>query len=106
VIAGADVEHVVARIVALYDPDAIYAFGSYAKGTMGPDSDLDLIVVKPSALPRGLRGIDVVAVLKEVGFGLDLLFMTPAEIQEDLREPHSLMSTVMPTARPVYARGG
>jgi uncharacterized protein len=105
-IGEADLAHVVERIVALYDPDEIYVFGSYAKGTLRPDSDLDLVVVRPTPLPRHLRGRDVVAVLAEVAFGLDLLFMTPGELEEDLREPYSLMSTVMPTAKPVYARSG
>ena len=55
-ITAADVTRVVERIVALYDPDEILLFGSHAKGTATDDSDLDLVVVRPSDQPRWLRG--------------------------------------------------
>jgi uncharacterized protein len=34
------------RIVAISDPQQIILFGSQARGDAGPDSDLDLLVVK------------------------------------------------------------
>jgi uncharacterized protein len=37
---------VVRRIVEVAHPDRIVLFGSAARGQMGPDSDLDLLVVK------------------------------------------------------------
>lgn len=100
-----DVSAVVQRIVALYDPDSIYVFGSHAKGNATDKSDLDLLIVRPSPLPRSLRGRDVAAVLCDVAFGLDLLFYTPVEVREELEHPYSLISTIMPTARVVYSRG-
>src|SRR4051812_44606753 len=103
-IAGKDIDAVVRRIVALYDPDWIYLFGSYAKGNATDTSDLDLVVVKPTSVPGPLRGRDVVALLSEMAFSLDVLFSTPAEIEAELTEPYSLYSTIMPTARLLYAR--
>ena len=99
-----DVDRVVDRIVALYDPDRIYLFGSYAKGNATDASDLDLVVVKPTALPRPLRGRDVLSVLTGMAFGLDVVFATPDELAEELTQPYSLYSTIMPTARLLYAR--
>lgn len=101
-----DMAQVVERIVALCDPDQVYVFGSYAKGNATDRSDLDLLVVRPSELPRSHRGRDVTAVLSDVAFAFDVLFYTPQEIQSDLSEPYSLISTIMPTARIVYARQG
>ncbi|HET6214789.1 MAG TPA: nucleotidyltransferase domain-containing protein [Micromonosporaceae bacterium] len=103
-ILSGDVANVVARVVALYDPDEIWVFGSYAKGNLAERSDLDLIVIKPTSLPRRLRGRDVVAVLAEAAFHIDLLFVTPEELATDLKEPYSLLSTVMPTAQRIYRR--
>lgn len=37
---------VIKRIVEVADPEKIVLFGSAARGTMGPDSDLDLLVIK------------------------------------------------------------
>lgn len=105
-IGEADVRRAVDRIVALYDPDAVYVFGSYAKGELTGTSDLDLVVVKPTELPRWRRGRDVVAVLSELAFELDLLFVTPAELAEELADQYSLLATVMPGARPLYQRDG
>ncbi len=100
-----DVERVVGRIVALYDPTEVWVFGSYAKGTMTEGSDLDLVVVKATELPRHLRGRNVVSVLKGTSpFGLDVLFLTPEEVADELRQPYSLLSTVLPTAKRVHPR--
>ncbi|WP_159392801.1 nucleotidyltransferase domain-containing protein [Methylobacterium sp. C1] len=35
------------RIKAIYDPEEVLLFGSRAKGTAGPDSDWDVLVVLP-----------------------------------------------------------
>lgn len=39
-------DEIVRRIVDVAHPDRIILFGSAARGEMGPDSDLDLLVVK------------------------------------------------------------
>ena len=44
------------RIVAVSDPQQIILFGSQARGDAGPDSDLDLLVIKDEvASPRRSR---------------------------------------------------
>lgn len=50
--APADVEQLVPRellerLVAAYQPERIYLFGSHARGDAGPDSDIDLMIVVP-----------------------------------------------------------
>jgi predicted nucleotidyltransferase len=105
VIAEADIERVVGRIVALCNPDKVYLFGSHAKGNATDKSDLDLLVVAPNELPRPMRGANVRAALSSMSFSTDVLFPTPAELEEELAEPYSLYSTILPTARLLYARG-
>ncbi|MAE69956.1 MAG: hypothetical protein CME06_05755 [Gemmatimonadetes bacterium] len=39
------------RIVEQFDPDRIIIFGSHARGTAGPESDVDLLVVLPILEP-------------------------------------------------------
>jgi predicted nucleotidyltransferase len=99
-----DVAWVVERIVALYDPDQIYVFGSYAKGTAHEKSDLDLLVVRPSELPQRQRGQDVIAILRNMPIDFDVLFVTPDELAEEVENPYSLLSTVMANARTLYER--
>src|SRR5947209_17794671 len=69
---------VVQRVVEAAQPDKIILFGSAARGEMGPNSDLDLLVIKGgkfnrwrlmTTIYRHLRGadaaVDVVVVARE-----------------------------------------
>ena len=44
-----DLAEIVRRIVAAYEPERVYLFGSYARGDAGPDSDYDILVVVPGS---------------------------------------------------------
>lgn len=48
---------------------AVYVFGSTASGTIGPTSDLDVLVVRETSLPYHDRGDDLQA--------LDKFYITP-----------------------------
>jgi predicted nucleotidyltransferase len=43
--AGKKIDAMVRRIVQRFDPEKVILFGSHARGTAGPDSDVDLLVV-------------------------------------------------------------
>ena len=43
---------IVRRIVTAADPLRVIVFGSGARGQMGPDSDLDLLIVMPDGTQR------------------------------------------------------
>ena len=44
---------IIRRIVRVAAPERIVLFGSAARGEAGPDSDLDLLVIKPGHYHRG-----------------------------------------------------
>jgi len=46
------IEAIVANIRDAYQPEKVFLFGSYAYGTPGQDSDVDLLVVTSKALIR------------------------------------------------------
>jgi predicted nucleotidyltransferase len=46
---------IVSRLVAAYEPERIYLFGSKARGDAGPDSDYDLLIVVADDAPRERR---------------------------------------------------
>ena len=98
----ADFRSIVQRIVALVGPERIYLFGSYAKGTARDGSDIDLLIVGPSSLPRPYRGKDVGAVLSAFPSRFHLLFYTPQELEEELRDPYSFAAAAMATSRLLY----
>jgi predicted nucleotidyltransferase len=99
-----DLKAITNRIVAAYDPERIYLFGSYAKGEMTKRSDLDLIIVKRSNLPRKIRGRDMDALLADFAIDFDLLFVTPEELEVERNKSRTLLKTVMSTARLIYQR--
>lgn len=69
---------IVRRLVAAYEPERIYLFGSKARGDEGPDSDYDLLVVVPDgALPdRKCRMIPSLS--RKLAHGSPKLFRTCA----------------------------
>ncbi|MDR3205671.1 MAG: nucleotidyltransferase domain-containing protein [Candidatus Methanoplasma sp.] len=75
------IDRVVRRIVEDYDPKAIIIFGAVAKGT-DDDSDLDMIVVMDSDLPRFDRTVEVRFSLGILDFPMVLLVYTPEEFEE------------------------
>ncbi len=80
---------VVKRVVEAASPEKIVLFGSAARGTMGPDSDLDLLVIKrgkfdhhrvTTAIYRNLSG----------AIGVDVIVATPEEV-ERYRDSHCMV---------------
>jgi predicted nucleotidyltransferase len=45
-----EIEALVADIAARFEPERVVLFGSYARGEPGPDSDVELLVIMPTAL--------------------------------------------------------
>lgn len=77
-------QEIVRRIVAAVAPKEIILFGSAARGEMGPDSDIDLLVVKACehrrevarAVRDCLRGV-------APGRGKDVVVVTPEDVERD-----------------------
>ena len=57
------------RLVSVYDPVAIYLFGSYAWGSPTEDSDVDLMVLvkeyKPSLIEMVVQGQEALASMRQ-----------------------------------------
>ena len=86
---------VVRRLVAAYEPDRIYLFGSYARGDPGPDSDYDLMVVVPdSAPPERRRAQLAYRALRGTGTAADVLVATKGYFETRLRVRASLPATI------------
>lgn len=104
IVTERDFDLIVEKILAGQTPEEIYVFGSHGKGTAKEGSDIDLLIVAPSSLPRPHRGKELSATLASFPCRFDLLCFTREELEEDCRDPGSFMSTVMRTARRLYPR--
>lgn len=70
------------RIVARFDPEKIILFGSHARGEAGPDSDVDLLVIKRVAGSRRRERLKIRAALRGVGLAKDVILATPEEVEK------------------------
>jgi predicted nucleotidyltransferase len=85
------------------NPEAIWLFGSHARGDAGPDSDLDfLVVVAESAEPRYRRAQRAHGLLSQVAMPKDVIVMKRAEWDRERRVKVSLASTVLGEGRKLY----
>lgn len=87
------------------NPEAIWLFGSHARGDAGPDSDLDfLVLVGDSPEPRYRRAQRARAGLDPVTAPRDVLVLTRAEWDRERRVKVSLASTVLGEGKILYER--
>jgi predicted nucleotidyltransferase len=81
---------IVKRIVRAAKPEKIVLFGSAARGTMGPDSDYDLLVVKGGKFNRNRLTVAIYRELRGKGAPVDVIVVTPDEV-ERYRDTHCLV---------------
>lgn len=95
---------VVRRIVAAYQPQRIYLFGSIARGDANPDSDYDLLVVVPDdAAPERRRSRLAYEVLRGTGVAADVLVCTQSYFEARRHLRASLVGTVLKEGIAVHA---
>jgi predicted nucleotidyltransferase len=95
---------VVARIRRVGDPLRIVLFGSHARRAGRPDSDLDLLIVEDSDLPRHRRAPRYLRALVGVFPAKDVIVWTPAEIDAWRTVPHAFITTVVREGVTLYER--
>lgn len=96
-------DKIIQRIVAVAQPEKIIIFGSAARGEMGPNSDIDLLVVK-SGIHRRRLAQAIYMNLIGVGQAVDVVVVTPEDIE---RYKDSFALVIEPALREgkvVYAR--
>ncbi len=86
----AALDDIVRRIVEVAQPERIILFGSAARGEMGPDSDLDLLVIKGGEYHRGHVTGDIYRGMAGVDYAVDVVVVTPEDV-ERYGNSHSLV---------------
>jgi predicted nucleotidyltransferase len=73
------IHEMVRRIVDSISPMRVILFGSYARGTAGPDSDVDLLVVTEVGGSRRQLSLSLRSRLGGLGLPKDVFVVTPEE---------------------------
>lgn len=92
----------VRRLIAGFDPEQVILFGSYAKGTAGPDSDADLLVVMAFDGKRRAKTVELYGAVGAVGLAKDILLVTPDELRQ--AEPGSIADNALREGIVLYDR--
>jgi predicted nucleotidyltransferase len=96
-------DEIVRRIVAVAEPETIILFGSAARGDLGPNSDVDLLVVKRGVFHRRWLMAAIYRSLIGVGQAVDVVVVTPEDV-EHYRESQALViAPALREGRVVYA---
>ena len=99
-----DIIQVAKRIGIAANAERVILFGSHVQGKATPDSDVDLMVVAESDLPRFKRSRELYKFLRPYPFAMDLIVYTPWEIEQASRSPLSFVSRVLEEGKVIYAR--
>jgi len=99
------IEEVKKRLVEVYDPIAIYVFGSYAWGCPTEDSDLDLLIVVDKSDEKSYKR-PVAGHLALIGLNIskDLIVKTKEEFEQASKDIATLSHKIKNDGELIYAR--
>lgn len=93
------------RLVAEFDPEQIFLFGSHAWGIPTEDSDVDMYVIVPESSERPLkRAQRAIACLGGMKIPKDILVRTRTEAEKYRNVYASLESQIFEKGRVLYVR--
>jgi predicted nucleotidyltransferase len=97
-------DEIVRRILQVGSPYRIVLFGSRARGDARRDSDLDLLLVEDSELPRYRRAPPYLRALVGMFPAKDIVVWTPAEVDAWREVPNAFITTALREGRTLYER--
>ena len=97
-------QEIVRRILQAGSPQKIILFGSRARGDARPDSDIDLLIIEESSLPRYRRAPPYLRALVGLFPAKDVVVWTPAEAAAWRDVPHAFITSALREGRTLYER--
>jgi predicted nucleotidyltransferase len=98
------IQEMVRRIVKGFHPDKIILFGSYARGTAGPDSDVDLLVVMPVSGSKRKQAIEIDIAIAGLGLPKDVIVVTPEEVEDYRDQVGTIIYPALHEGKVLYER--
>ncbi len=96
------VDKMIAKIRQVGSPEKIVLFGSYARGDAKDDSDIDLLLVERSDLPRYKRAAPYRKAVAGLCIAKDIVVWSPEEIAEWRTVPNAFITSIMKEGRVLY----
>jgi len=92
----------VMRMCKAGSPKKIILFGSRARGDARIDSDIDLLVVEASDLPRYKRAARYRKAVAGLAIAKDIVVWSPQEIEEWQSVPNAFITTIIREGNVIY----
>ena len=99
-----NMDEIIRRIVEVAHPKQVILFGSAARGTMSPHSDLDFLVVKAGRYNSRTVAGAIYLRMRGIAQAIDLVVVTPQQVEEYRNSPFSVVYPAMREGKVVYER--
>jgi uncharacterized protein len=96
-----EIARIAETIANHFAPEKIVLFGSYAYGTPGDDSDVDLLVVMPFRGKSVYKALDIMEAVKP-SIPIDLIVRTPEQVQLRLKQKDFFLSRILKQGKVLY----
>jgi len=94
--------NVVRRILDTVSPLRIILFGSAARGTFGPHSDLDILVVMPDGTHRRHTAQRLYRALFGLGVPKDVVVVTESDVENHGSNPSLVIAPALQEGKELY----
>jgi predicted nucleotidyltransferase len=94
------------RILGVSSPQKIILFGSYARGSYGPDSDLDLMVVMDQVKSPRSESVRLRRALRGLLAPVDIIVTTAEQLERHKNTLGLIYQTVLTEGKVIYERPG
>ena len=99
-------DDLVRRIVESVGPRRIILFGSAVSGGMGPDSDIDLLVVMPDGSHRRRTAQAIYRRLSGLGVAKDVVVVTESDVRKHGDDPSLVLCPALQHGKELYRAAG
>jgi len=104
VTAQTAINRITTRIASRFNPDKIVLFGSHARGTAGPDSDVDLLVIMQFKGSKRKTQVNVRLAVHDIPVAKDIVVATPEEVERQRTTVGTLIRPAMKEGKILYDR--
>lgn len=85
-------------------PEKVILFGSRGRGDARSASDMDLLLIADSTLPRYRRSVPLYRALASLPVEVDIMVYTPEEVLEWSQVPQAFVTTAIREGQVLYER--
>jgi len=100
------IARMVNRIVERFDPEQIILFGSYARGSANPDSDVDLLVVMKNVKSKRAKQVEMRCALHDIRIPKDIIVVTESELERYRNIVGTIVRPALREGKSMYVRSG